>query len=282
MKKNYLENKIRKLLIETSNSISNYLYLELNNPDKKLHSIETIENFMGIQQQYEETIRKLSNCIYCYLDLNESKEYLKIFKNKIIPKISNHKELYTSDNGLYGEELTGKLVNEIWEFLCPFEFIEADEIDIYLQRSGIVYLENILKNTDVIIKNTSKTPNSEREVYDSVKNIINCIFPKSKNPKTNFIKTAKQYYPDVLIPELAAAIEFKYAKDENTLKKVIDEISIDQKGYTGDKDYKIFYAVFYVTQKIWTDEKFKEIWKEKNFPKNWKGFYVIEQNTVSI
>lgn len=275
MNKNYLEKKIRNLLIDASNEINNYIHLELNNPDKKLHSIDIVEKFIETQQQYEITIRKLSNCICCYLDTNKSKGYLKVFKNKIIPKLSNHEELYDSDDSFCSGPSIGKLVNEIWEFLCPFEFIEADEIDIYLQRSGIVYLENILKNTNLIIKSASATPNSEKEVCDLVKIVINCIFPKSKNPRTNFLKTAKQYFPDILIPELAAAVEYKYAKDENTLKKVIDEISIDQKGYTGDSDYKIFYAVFYVTQRIWTDEKFKEIWKEKNFPKNWKGFYVI-------
>jgi hypothetical protein len=116
MPKNYLENKIRGLLVDASHRISSYLYLEMNNPDRKSHSVEVMEKFMEIQSEYETTVRKLSNCIYCYLDMNGLDQYLQIFKSDIQSKISNHKELYASDVDLYGEGLSGKLINEIWEF----------------------------------------------------------------------------------------------------------------------------------------------------------------------
>lgn len=270
----YLEKKIRELLLDTSRCISHYLYLNMNASSREYRTIEMGEELIETQIEYEKNLRKLFNCICCYVDMQQLDKYLVIFNREIAPKISDHQKLYDSDNGFHEEQLTGKLINEIWDFLSPFEFIEADEIDRYLRKSGIIYLEKILKNTDTILKAFGIKPDSEATIYNALKPLINCIFPSSINPKSNFMKTSKQYVPDILIPELSTAVEYKFARDQNKLKNVIDEISIDVKGYTGDSDYRIFYAVFCASGKIWTYEQFNEIWKEKKFPRNWKGFYV--------
>jgi hypothetical protein len=158
--------------------------------------------------------------------------------------------------------------------LSVFEFSESDD-ERYNRLSGIRYLENVLNNTAVIISNSGTQPRTETEVYKAVKNILEAIFPTSKSPKSNFIKTAKEYKPDILIPELNAAVEYKYASTEEKLKVTVEQIAADVKGYTGDKDYNVFYAVFYVTDDFWGEEKFKQVWKEQQFPKNWISFYKV-------
>lgn len=80
------------------------------------------------------------------------------------------------------------------------------------------------------------------------------------------------------MPEIYTAVEYKYADTEAKLKTQIDQVVADTKGYTGDTNYKIFYAVFYVTDDFWGIDKFETAWKEMEFPKNWKGIYIIGQN----
>lgn len=101
------------------------------------------------------------------------------------------------------------------------------------------------------------------------------MFTGAKSPRSSFIKSFKEYKPDILIPELHAAVEYKYANSAEKLKSTIDQICADVTGYTGDSDYRIFYAVFYVTQDFWGQEMFARVWSEMNFPKNWKAFYIV-------
>ena len=78
-----------------------------------------------------------------------------------------------------------------------------------------------------------------------------------------------------MIPELYTAVEYKYAADEQRLKSTIEQIAADVKGYTGDKDYSVFYAVFYVTEDFWGQNKFSKVWDDQGFPKNWIPIYIV-------
>ena len=100
-------------------------------------------------------------------------------------------------------------------------------------------------------------------------------YPKllKKQPRSKFIKTAQEYKPDILIPELKTAIEYKYAKSENRLKAIIDQIYADAANYTNDDDYLKFYAVFIIDGNFWAPPKCEAVWKEKNFPPNWIGIF---------
>lgn len=159
------------------------------------------------------------------------------------------------------------------QFVSPLDVI--GDANRYLKLSGVQYLETVLKNTATIIHKSGKTPKSEADVYSTVRHVLEAIFPSAKSPKANFIKTAQAYKPDILLPELSAAVEYKYATDEVKLKTVITQISDDVKGYSGDDDYNLFYAVFYLTNDFWGETKFKAVWKEKEFPHNWRWYYVV-------
>ncbi|MDP2021738.1 MAG: hypothetical protein Q8L16_12660 [Hydrogenophaga sp.] len=159
------------------------------------------------------------------------------------------------------------------QFASPLDVI--GDADRYLKLSGVQYLETVLKNTAAIIHKSGKAPKSETDVYKAVRHVLEAIFPTAKSPKANFIKIAQEYKPDILIPELSAAVEYKYAADEARLKSVIAQISDDVKGYSGDDDYNLFYVVFYVTEDFWGESKFKAVWREKEFPNNWRWHYVV-------
>lgn len=276
----YLETKIQSLILEARK-------LELKVAYHQLAVIEQDGNDDLLLPQYlqdeeEEYIRPFEGIIsslylstVCYLNQKNLHEYLEIFykifgHNYEKPKYRDNFEYEAYWTGEYHNEFLGRLNI----FLSVFEFSGiADEK--YRQLVGIKYLETILKNTQTIILKSEKEPKSETDVYKIVKNIIEAVFVKYQSPRSNFLSTMKEYKPDILIPEIYSAVEYKYAKNENKLKSTIEQIAADVKGYTGDPKYKLFYAVFYVTEDFWGIDKFEVIWKEQGFPKNWIGVYVV-------
>ena len=208
------------------------------------------------------------------LDLERMHAYLEQFYQRFGKFFDAEKAVAEFDIDYYWSgEPFNIFLSEIKQFIRPLDIIQ--NTDSYLKLSGVQYLETVLKNTATIINKSGQTPTSEPEVYKAVRYILEAIFPTAIAPRSNFIKTAQEYKPDILIPELSTAVEYKYATDEKKLKTILGQISDDVKGYTGDYDYDLFYAVFYVTDDFWGEEKFKVAWQEKKFPKNWRYFYVV-------
>ncbi len=234
-----------------------------------------VEEDTQLSLSHDSLIKSLHNQIICYFDMCELNKYFDIF----IKKFGEFPDTKVAFNGIDFEPFNGEIYNqylhELWSFLSPFDFFKNN---LNIKQNGITYLENILSNTASILHKMEKQPQSEAQVYNAVKVVIESIFPTSKNAGSNFLKTAKEFKPDILIPELSTAIEYKFAKDETKLKATIEQIAADAKGYTGDQDYNLFYAVFYVTKDFWGIPKFEQVWKDNKFPKNWKAFYVVGDN----
>lgn len=221
---------------------------------------------------------RLATSIYlstvALLDAEGMHAYLRQFYRRFGSKFDSAKAAseFEIDHYWSGEPYNSFL-DRFRQFVSPLDVI--GDANRYLKLSGVQYLETVLKNTATIIHKTGKTPKTEADVYKTVRHVLEAIFPSAKAPKSNFIKTAQEYKPDILIPELSAAVEYKYAADEAKLKSVVGQISDDVKGYSGDNDYNLFYAVFYVTEDFWGEAKFKAVWKEKKFPNNWRWHYVV-------
>lgn len=210
------------------------------------------------------------------LDKEQMHVYLKHFYKVFGKKFNARKAAEEFDIEAYwtGEPFNVFLFN-IRQFIGPLGIMQ--DIEGYLKLSGVHYLETILKNTGAILHQKQVTPKSEVEVYQEVKYVLEAVFPSIKTSKSNFIKTAKQYKPDILISELSVAIEYKYASNGQQLTKILGQIAEDVRGYTGDYEYQLFYAVIYVTNAFWGEDKFKHAWKDHNFPKNWRYFYIVGQ-----
>lgn len=223
---------------------------------------------------FEHLATSLYLATVCFLDAAQLHAYLRQFYRIFGSRFDAEKAAseYDVDHYWSGEPFNTYLAL-LRQFLSPLDVLGG--ADRYLKLSGIQYLEVILGNTASIIHKTGKKPTSEAEVYKEVRHILESVFPSAKTPKSNFFKAAQEYKPDILIPELSAAIEYKHANNEAKLKAVIAQISDDVKGYTGDNDYNLFYAVFYVTNDFWGGAKFKEVWREKDFPKNWRPYYIV-------
>jgi hypothetical protein len=162
-----------------------------------------------------------------------------------------------------------------WKLLSPFKVFDIESEDERLKKEGLVYLEHILESTAVIISSLGIVPTKEAEVYDAVKIVTKATFPKVIYPTESFQKEAKCYRPDILIPHLKCAVEYKYAMDVKRLIDTIDQILVDVKGYSHNRGYNLFYAVFYFKSGILTDKKFNSLWAEREFPDDWKGIIVF-------
>ena len=94
--------------------------------------------------------------------------------------------------------------------------------------------------------------------------------------KSRFISDFKNYEPDLLIPELRTAIEYKYIKEERDIATHIDQVKTDADNYTGDPEYDNFYAAFYISsQKIVAEKSILATWGNKRFTKNWRPFVIF-------
>lgn len=162
-------------------------------------------------------------------------------------------------------------LRELHKLLAPFNVVATSSAQSDHQ-AGIVYLERCLSNTAALVAWHGLTPDGETAVRD----VLWTLFPKARNaPPAKFVRLFKSYKPDVLIPDLRVAIEYKYIDAPERLKTVIEEIAVDVKGYTDDPAYDTFYAVFYLTGHFCTGERFREAWSEWAFPTNWKPIFVV-------
>lgn len=205
--------------------------------------------------------KKLNHCINIFI---------KIF-GEDVTCLKNSDQFVTGEDFMEPQNVFLAKLNV---FLSSSEFIES-AWEKRERNAGLTYLKRILENTHLITAKMSISPKTETEVYNAAKDTINVIFSNCKFPQSNFIKSFKEYNPGILIPELFAAVEYKYASSEQKLKTTIEQIAADVKGYTGDNDYNIFYAVFYVTTDFWGLEKFKIVWRENDFSPNWIPIYVV-------
>ncbi len=123
----------------------------------------------------------------------------------------SEKTILSSGMQDFDGEVYSKILVEISDYLNAFEFFSENGLEYLLKRAGITFLENILENTAVIINDLNLTPTSEVQVYNSVKVVCKAAFPTAIYPTTPFISIAQEYKPDILIPFLNCAIEYKYA-----------------------------------------------------------------------
>jgi hypothetical protein len=260
---NYQEDKIKNLLYEMSSLYSDIRFGHVN--------------YESGMESFKKMFEQLIILCLAYFEVKNLLLFRAMFEKEVSPLL-NADDISIAE-GCFKEDaddFSSNLVSLVWSYLAPFPGFELDLNKILLKQMGHVLLRNILESTGYIIKETGTTPpKQETEVTNAVKIFCEVAFPGSRNPKkTSLQKKAKAYFPDILIPDLKCAIEYKYAESKEVLTRTIDEILIDVAGYNNDPHYKIFYAVFYVEPGVISKPIFWEIWEEKNFPQNWIAIFI--------
>jgi hypothetical protein len=260
--------------IKTCISEMNDIFDDIQNKDNAAEDLDHDEKEI-LEDKKIRFIRsadRIYNLCIAYFESKELPIYIAKFDEKIKPFLSDNQKLMSTYTFI--GEVSSAFTQAIGQFINAFpEFGDTSEKE--LKGNDILILENILNNTAVILKDQGITPKSESQVYTAVKNICKAAFPDAVFQAKPFQKTGKRYEPDILIPSLGCAIEYKYATTEKRLITAIDEVIIDEKGYDNHDTYKQFYAVFYIAPGNITESRFKHIWSEKNFPENWKAIFVL-------
>jgi len=269
-----LETKIKEVIKKVENLswqiIKSLEDIELNHLHDDWNYTQEIESD---KYQFSGQIKGLIKLILVYIEKQGLPNYLEKFQNEIVNKLTND---YLFEFRFDPElQESSQILEDIKEFLYPFPQFDHISEELETKRVGIRYLENILKQTSYIINKMGLIPTKEVEIYNAIKIVINSTFPKSHGAGSNFRKIGKEYKPDILIPELEVAIEYKYVNSEKKLINCIEQILVDVKGYQDDLNYKIFYSVFYLKGDIVGQNRFDELWAEYCFPKNWKPFYCV-------
>ena len=247
------------------------MFKEYGIPDlSKLSQEERYDYEMEEQERKESLIymaEKLLPLVQAYIEAKHLPNYYNAFLAEITPLYENKKILSAT------KDMDSELVYVYRKYLDAF-----DDFSIIGARKEFEILENILDSTATLLKDFGIQPKSEPDVYKPMIKICKTAFPDNKDcSHYKFHQTAKCYNPDILIPSLECAIEFKYVNDEKELNRTMDEILADVEGYKGNPSYSVFYAVFYAANSICSPQRFNSMWAEKHFPENWKGIYVQGQ-----
>lgn len=275
----YLVEKIKNLLYEMSSihatierrdMIADFRDADSNTEEDADYDITTWE----YQEDFREYAENVFKLILNYIEEKGQLHYLSEVKTILQPLLS-YQSIRDEHFNRSADGSQNMFLHEAWAFLSAYESFGKNDLSHLMQRTGISYLETILRNTAVIIHHRKITPKNETEVYKAVADICMAVYPASSKLDSPFIKIAGEYKPDILIPALNCAVEYKYAKTPAKLNATIEGILADVQNYSDHPVYKIFYAVFYVKPDIWGAQKFEEVWKDNNFPPNWKGIYVV-------
>lgn len=274
--KTFLEDKIKTMLNEMSSLFfqiqQRRQVSDFEDIDDDDHEFEITTSDMT--DDFGDMVKQVYRFIFHYIETTKMPEYLK-YTEKILGGLIDDGKYFHEHNNTPEEFAPSLFVYECWSLLRVYPAFHDQDLKYLLKRTGLIYLENILSNTGVIIHNNNINIKGEPDVYNAVKVVCKATFPDAQEVQSAFVKTAKEFKPDILVPSLNCAIEYKYAEDETKLKATIEGVVADVKNYSNHPYYKIFYAVFYVTRDIWGQKKFDEVWKEFEFPANWKGIYVV-------
>lgn len=132
-------------------------------------------------------------------------------------------------------------------------------------------LRNILSNTSQIVSFRKTEISNETDIYNAVFPIVRFSYPSTKHSGSAFICSFKKYHPDILIPELKTAVEYKFIRrgQEANISTALDQIHVDAKAYRGDPNYSNFIAVICLEAKEVPEQTILLAWEEFKFPKNW-------------
>jgi len=218
------------------------------------------------------TIKKIYLLIVAYLELRNQSSLCEIFRVRYENKIEDDKFLMRSHLQPYEDDNFGSLTT-LWEFeafLSPFEaFSYSPAVN---QTTALEQLESILSETHHVLTHNNVEPENETKVYAEMKWLLQFMYPSIRSKGTaRLIEKFKKYNPDILIPEIEAAVEYKYIREQTNPANYIDELWIDASVYHKDPEYKHFFAVmFFQRNKLHTRDSIKQAWSEKKFPSNWR------------
>jgi hypothetical protein len=140
--------------------------------------------------------------------------------------------------------------------------------------TGLSVFETILENTPKIIDDAALSPSKEAQVRKEILRILRYSF-RDVVREIPFPKNIKVYKPDIGVPSLMAAAEYKFVDSKEEAKKSLDEVYADMRGYGGRYDWRSFYAVFYMTGPFYNQKDVDEEFRLVKAELSWTPIVVV-------
>jgi len=134
--------------------------------------------------------------------------------------------------------------------------------------TGLSVLETILRNTAKIVEQAKLEPKNETEVRNAVLNVLQLAFVDARKD-VSIAKNFKTYKPDIGIPSLLAAVEYKFLRSKKNMSSHLDQVFADMKGYGGHPEWRNFYAVLYQKGPFFTPEDVIRAFHDVGASANW-------------
>lgn len=211
-------------------------------------------------------MQQLYHLILAYLEAKGLQKFADHFRTRFESKILNPKEIMKSTH--VGEEYEPDLtmLSDFDAFLSPFKAFDKNaKSDEEINR-----LMDVLKSTTHIVKGMGGTITNEASIYNPVRWVIKIYYPGARKGQGKFTGVFQYYNPDILIPELKTAVEYKFIRVGESVDKYLDQIVSDAKNYDEDQRYDNFIAVVCLeSAAIATEKQVRTAWVGKKFPQNW-------------
>lgn len=140
--------------------------------------------------------------------------------------------------------------------------------------TGLDVFRTILENTPAIVELTETDPKKESDVQKAVMKVLKIAFPDAER-EPSISHVFKHYKPDFGIRSLMAAAEYKFADSLAEVRKSLDEIYADMKGYSGHYDWRTFYAVIYTTDTLINPKEIEAEFTSVGADVNWSPIVVV-------
>lgn len=218
----------------------------------------------------KERIKEAYYLVLTFLELKGLPTMAARFEAEFLTSLSDNVKLFDTTQSHPDSYEENKMLNEFDIYLMAFKEFQIDFQDQLLKETQLL---SVLGNTGHILSKLKPVISNEADIYKSMQWFLSQFYPSTRfTQKAGFIRRFKTYRPDILIPELKTAIEYKYINNfDDNVDKFLDELKVDSTNFTGDPDYENFIAViFFEHVGTATPESIFVAWKEKSMPTNWK------------
>ncbi|TCP66151.1 hypothetical protein [Sphingomonas sp. PP-CE-1G-424] len=140
--------------------------------------------------------------------------------------------------------------------------------------TGLGVFETILQNTPKIIERNALMPDNEAKVREAVMDVLRLAF-RDVVREVPIPKSIKTYRPDIGVPSLMAAAEYKFIDTKEEAKAALDGIYADMRGYAGHHAWRSFYAVLYMTENFYNQADVDHEFRLARADVNWTPLVVV-------
>lgn len=193
---------------------------------------------------------------------------LPILRGEIAEVRTAHKDLTHLVPTDYDIELHSPPLADAWKFFESLATMTAGR-----ELSGLGVFETLLRNTGRLISDRGLEPANEAQVRGEIFKVLKLAFHDVAR-EIPLHKPLKVYKPDIGVPGLLAAAEYKFIDTEQEAKTAVGGIYEDMRGYSARHDWRSFYAVFYMTSDFFSQRELDTEWRLVKADLNWTPIVV--------